>query len=41
MERLSRIVLEYNFLHKEVVEQDFRAIADAGLNSIRVYTIPR
>jgi GT2 family glycosyltransferase len=28
------------FPPQEVVEQDFRAIADAGLNSIRVYTAP-
>lgn len=28
------------FPPQEVVEQDFRAIADAGLNSIRVYTVP-
>jgi hypothetical protein len=24
----------------DIVEQDFRAIADAGLNAIRVYTVP-
>jgi hypothetical protein len=28
------------FPPQDVVERDFRAIADAGLNSIRVYTAP-
>jgi O-antigen biosynthesis protein len=28
------------FPSKETVEHDFRAIADAGLNSVRVYTAP-
>src|SRR5262245_46553588 len=28
------------FPAKDVVERDFRAIADAGMNSVRVYTVP-
>ena len=30
----------YQFPARQVVERDFRAIADAGLNSVRVYTAP-
>jgi hypothetical protein len=28
------------FPSRQTVEHDFRAIADAGLNSVRVYTVP-
>ena len=30
----------HQFPAKDIVERDFRAIADAGLNSVRIYTAP-
>lgn len=38
--RLSLTLPDYIFLPKKTVEHDFRAIADAGLDSVRVYTAP-